>query len=164
MKRGKNLWKHGLTGSPEHRSWCSMMARCYSSKAGDRNYALYKGAGIKVCDRWHDFQNFLADMGKKPAPNYSLDRHPDASGNYEPQNCRWATPKQQARNWKNRNVRYEHGGESLTLSEWAERLHIRRESIRDRINSGWPLSKALSTPPIRNREREHDGTFAPARG
>lgn len=160
MKRGENLRKHGLSGSPEHRSWGWMMARCYSSKPGDRTYALYKGAGVAVCDRWHSFENFLADMGKRPSPKHSLDRFPDASGNYEPGNCRWATAKEQARNWKNRNVRYEHGGEALTLSEWAERLDISRESLRDRILSGWSLERALTTPAIRKRERATDGTFA----
>jgi hypothetical protein len=161
MKRGENLRKHGLTGTPEHRAWCSMMARCYWSKAGDRNYALYRGAGVSVCDRWHAFENFLADMGTKPSPKHSLDRYPNAAGNYGPGNCRWATAKQQARNWKTRNVLFEHAGEALTLSEWAERLGISRGSLRDRINSGWSLARALTTGPIRNRERMADGSFAP---
>lgn len=159
MKRGENLRKHGLSGTPEHRAWCSMMGRCYSTKPGDRNYALYQGAGVRVCERWHDFENFLADMGKKPSAKHSLDRFPDAAGDYRPGNCRWATAKEQARNWKDRNVLFEHDGERLTLSEWAERIGITRESLRDRIDRGWPIEKAVTTPPIRQRERAADGTF-----
>lgn len=160
MKRGENLRTHGLTGTPEHRAWCGMMTRCYWSKPGDRNFALYKGAGVGVDPRWHEFLAFREDMGPKPSPRHSLDRFPDAAGNYGPGNCRWATAKQQARNWATRNVRFEHGGESLTLSEWAERLGMARESLRDRIQSGWSVERALTTPPLRHRERSPDGTFA----
>ena len=81
MKRGENLRKHGLSGTPEHRAWCGMMTRCYWSKPGDRNYDLYRGAGIVVAECWHDFTNFLADMGPKPSSKHSLDRHPIPSGN-----------------------------------------------------------------------------------
>jgi hypothetical protein len=137
-----------------------MMARCYSSKPGDRNYALYRGAGVVVHARWHDFENFLADVGKKPSPKHSIDRYPDASGNYKPGNVRWATAKEQANNWKNRNRRIAFEGEYLTLPEWAARLGLSRESLRDRIESGWSIARALTTPALRQRKRLPDGTFA----
>lgn len=162
MNRGENLRKHGLSGTPEHRAWCQMMARCYWSKPGDRHFSLYQGAGVSVCERWHDFVNFLADMGQKPSPQHSLDRYPNPAGNYEPGNCRWATAKQQANNWCTRNRRIEYRGEYLLLSEWAARLGIARESLRDRIDAGWPIEKALTTPPHRRRKRMPDGTYAPA--
>ncbi len=161
MKRGENLRKHGLTGTPEHRAWCGMMARCYSAKPGDRNYALYRGAGVTVSERWHNFINFLEDVGPKPTPKHSIDRHPDASGNYKPGNVRWATPKEQANNWKDRNRTIEFRGETKLLSEWAIQLGITRESLRDRIASGWSIERALTTPAIRQRRRWLDGTFAP---
>lgn len=160
-KRGDCLRKHGVTKSPEHRSWLSMMTRCIWSGPERDDYHLYQGKGVKVCERWLVFLNFLADMGPKPTPEHTLDRI-DSDGNYEPQNCRWATRKEQARNWKHRNKLFAHAGESLTLSEWAERLGIARESLRDRIESGWPLHHALTTAPIRERTRNERGTFKAA--
>jgi hypothetical protein len=163
MKRGENLRKHGLTRSPEHRSWLSMMTRCLWSDPSRNDWHLYQGKGIRICERWLIFSNFLEDMGPKPTLRHTLDRI-DSDRHYEPGNCRWATPKEQARNWKHRNVKFTHNGESLTLPEWAERLHMTRESLRDRIQSGWSIARALSTPPIRNHQRNDDGTFATVGG
>jgi hypothetical protein len=161
MKRGQNLFKHGLTGTPEHKAWCGMMTRCYWAKAGDRNYALYKGAGVTVCQHWHDFRNFLLDMGPKPSAVHSLDRFPNGRGDYEPGNCRWATPKEQARNWTVRQRVLTLNGESMPLSAWAERLGCRPELIRDRLSTGWTIERALTVPVIKTRQRLADGSFAP---
>lgn len=73
-----------------------MLARC-ETRTND-SFCYYGSRGISVCERWHDFLAFFADMGERPTPAHSLDRHPDNDGNYEPDNCRWATSKQQARN------------------------------------------------------------------
>ena len=86
--------KNGII-SKTLRCWRGMMNRCYRSSLKD--YKDYGGRGIRVCKRWHKFENFLADMGEVP-PNRSLDRYPDNDGNYEPTNCRWATAKQQRNN------------------------------------------------------------------
>jgi hypothetical protein len=136
-----------------------MMTRCVWSISPDRDdYRLYRAKGIKVCERWLVFRNFLDDMGHKPTPRHTLDRI-DCDGNYEPRNCRWATPKEQARNWKHRNRRIEFNGENLLLVEWAERIGIARESLRDRLNSGWSIEKALTKPATLARERNPRGRY-----
>lgn len=87
----------GGTKSPEYRAWSNAKTRCYNSN--DHRYKWYGARGIQVCDRWlHNFDAFFEDMGLRPSPDHSLDRYPNVNGNYEPDNCRWATPSQQAVN------------------------------------------------------------------
>jgi hypothetical protein len=90
--------KHGLAGKdrpPEYEVWRAMRRRCGNARCED--YPNYGGRGISVCERWNDFIIFYADMGSRPTPSYSIDRI-DVNGNYEPSNCRWATPKEQRAN------------------------------------------------------------------
>jgi hypothetical protein len=91
--------KHGhsshRTNSRTYYSWVAMRSRCQNIK--DKRFYDYGGRGITVCPRWQDFRNFLADMGERPSGK-TLDRFPDKYGNYEPANCRWATPREQAQN------------------------------------------------------------------
>ena len=167
MKRGDNLKKYDHTGPTyktrpdEYRVWSGMKVRC--SNPNFKDWHLYGGRGIAVCERWRNsFELFFADVGPRPSSAHSLDRYPDPNGDYEPRNVRWATRKQQARNWATRNRLFTHAGEALTLSEWAERLGIARESLRDRINGGWSIARAVTCKPIRKRGRHDDGTFAKA--
>jgi hypothetical protein len=89
--------RHGEAGrrTRTYVSWTSMMQRCHDERVP--YFKNYGGRGIKVCARWHLYENFLADMGERPAGR-SLDRFPNNDGDYEPGNCRWATSAQQARN------------------------------------------------------------------
>ena len=96
-------FRHGLAGSPEHRSWTSAIGRCYNKT--NPAYPRYGGRGIRMCLRWREsFLAFLGDMGPKPSPSHSIDRI-NNDGNYEPSNCRWATKSEQARNRKDSYVR-----------------------------------------------------------
>ena len=81
--------------SAEYRAWLAMCARC--AKPNHPAWKNYGARGITVCERWRQFSTFLSDMGRKPSPEFSLDRI-NNNGNYEPGNCRWATWAQQANN------------------------------------------------------------------
>jgi hypothetical protein len=80
--------------SPEYHAWRSMRRRCSNPRAPD--WKNYGGRGIKVCERWDSYECFLADMGRKPSPKHSIDRI-NNDGNYEPENCRWATAEQRVK-------------------------------------------------------------------
>jgi hypothetical protein len=122
---------HGMTRSTEYRIWRHMVARCRD----DRNPAWsdYGGRGIVVCERWLQFDNFLADMGRRP-PSQSLDRI-DNNGHYEPGNVRWATDQQNANNRRS-NWLVTLNGVTRTKAEWARELGLSRSGFSHRLKSG----------------------------
>lgn len=107
-------------GTPTHNSWSAMRQRCNDPQ--NRAYANYGGRGIKVCDRWQNFENFLADMGKKPSPKHSIDRI-NVNGDYCPENCRWATIDEQANNKRN-CIMVTHNGKTQNFKQWCEELNL----------------------------------------
>ena len=122
-------------------AWQCMRARC--TNKNDVSYKYYGGRGIKICAEWSDFQVFFADMGDVPV-GLSLDRK-DVNGDYSKDNCRWATPTQQARNKTNTNwLTYD--GETLSITTWAERIGLSVSALRSRIIKGWSVERSLTTP------------------
>lgn len=132
---------HGMARSPTYRSWESMFGRCY--RKGDPSYQQYGGRGISVCERWHKFTNFLADMGVRPR-GLTLDRFPNNDGNYQPSNCRWATKKEQSNNTRqNRTVM--HKGKLVTARQLSDETGMPYQLIRSRIfRLGWNVERAIT--------------------
>ena len=135
--------KHGCWRHPLFKIWGAMMSRCYNQK--DRGFKHYGARGIRVCKRWHDPKNFVADMPPKPSPKHTLERRNNNRG-YSPSNCIWATQIAQARNTR-RNRLITFRGERRCLKEWSEVLGLSYQALHRRLNqSGWSVERALSTP------------------
>lgn len=143
---------HGRSRTKEYCCWVGMKKRCSNPK--NKDYPRYGGRGIVVCDRWKSsFENFFADMGYRPTPSHTIERL-DIDKGYEPSNCRWATPQQQARNQSN-NRQITHNGQTRLLIEWSELTGIASTTLWQRIKRGWDISKALTTPVTRRSELVH---------
>jgi hypothetical protein len=140
-------------GTPEYCAWQRMKQRCYYS--GERQYANYGGRGITVCDRWRNsFEWFLADVGKRPSSQHSLDRI-DVNGHYEPDNVRWATHRQQSLNKRNARL-LTFAGETHPLREWARIRGISVSALENRMNAhGWTVERALTEAVGPSRRRKH---------
>lgn len=133
---------HGMWRSPEFSTWQGIQQRCYNPK--DDKYHNYGGRGIIVCDRWmQSFQNFYSDMGARPYKK-TLDRI-NVNGNYEPENCRWATNKEQQNNRRN-NTYLTFNRETLTQKQWCERLGLKESTVHNRILSGMSVEEAFTKP------------------
>ncbi len=124
--------------SPEYRCWTAMKTRCLNVR--NPAYPSYGGRGISICPQWvQSFEQFFADMGPRPAGT-SLDRWPDMNGNYEPNNCRWATATEQARNTRkvklSEDVRRQIDellGTGLLQREVAQRLEVSQGAISNYV-------------------------------
>lgn len=142
-----SVTKHGQTrgyqGTAAYRSWDHMVQRC--TNPNNSFFHNYGGRGIKVCERWMSFPAFLADMGQRP-DGMSLDRI-DVNGNYEPENCRWATRTEQMNNTR-RNTMITFAGRTMSLSDWARETSLTTPCISGRLKRRWPIEKVLTTPLI----------------
>ena len=137
----KTNYRHGHYGTRLYNVWHGMKYRCNNEKCGA--YKYYGGRGIKVCDEWKDFPSFYDwAMGNGYKEGLSIDRI-DVNGDYCPDNCRWATPKEQANN-KQDTIRYEYGGEMLTVAQIAKKYDIPDASIRYRLHKGISIDDAIA--------------------
>ena len=141
--------KHGHAGrnrSPEYGVYSTMLSRCYNPKVS--KYADYGGRGITVCNRWRGeggYQHYIEDMGRRPQ-GASIERE-DTDGPYSPENCRWATPTEQANNRRS-NRFLVHQGRRATLAQWAREFGLKGSTVSDRLARGWSIDRALSTPVV----------------
>lgn len=139
----RKLTKHGLRHLPEYKIWLSMRHRCRNKK--DARYKYYGGRGVAVSKEWDEFSCFYSDMGPKPSPFHSIERK-NNDGNYEKDNCKWATSKEQSLNRRtNRLLTF--NGKTQCLSEWAKELGLSKSRLENRILSNWSDEDAFTVPP-----------------
>jgi hypothetical protein len=125
-----------------------MIRRCVDQKR--KSYKDYGGRGIKVCERWlTSFENFYADMGDAPSKSHEIERV-ENNGDYTPENCKWCTHKEQARNRRN-NRTLTHDGRTQCLAAWADEMKLNVSTVVMRLNRGWSVFDALTKPLVRGR-------------
>lgn len=133
--------KHGYLGSDTYRIWQNMKNRCYNPNV--KCYLNYGGRGIRVCQKWRDsFSAFLKDMGPRP-DGMTLERIDNEKG-YFPENCKWATWKEQRRNSRGWLNILEFENKRMCLADWAIETGISRHVISKRLKMGWSIERALT--------------------
>lgn len=135
--------QNGISASKMHTRWRTMISRCHNPKS--ISYKNYGARGIKVCNEWiNSFDCFVNDMGKIPE-GMTIDRI-DGNGNYEPGNCRWVSMKEQSNNRRN-NYLIKAFGQTLTLTQWANKIGMNWGVLRQRIERNhWSIEDALTIP------------------
>jgi hypothetical protein len=136
--KGKANRTHGMKGTPTHNSWCAMKQRCHYPR--HQQFRHYGGRGISVCERWMRFENFLTDMGERPA-GMTIDRI-NSDGNYEPGNCRWAPEAEQARNRRS-TINVTRDGVTKCIRDWCDELGLDVDRVYGRIRRGAIPEEAL---------------------
>ncbi|WP_136685660.1 hypothetical protein [Falsirhodobacter xinxiangensis] len=149
-------YRHGFKTSKntasEYIIWNGMRARCLNKQ--NPNYHRYGGRGISICDRWAvDFVAFVDDMGMRPSRKHTLDRI-DNDGDYTPENCRWATIKEQCRNRRSSKF-LTISGQTKTAAEWSDETGISQSLIHARMKMGWTAEAAVTRP--RRGQASKDG-------
>ncbi len=145
---GKKRYKHGfsskgLCSSGVYKSWSHMKQRCLNEN--NKSYPRYGGRGIEVCEEWIEFENFYKwalENGYKKG--LSIERI-NKDGDYRPDNCKWATSREQNNN-KSGNQIILYQGQEKTIGEWAEILNIKYSTLHARIKNGWDVKQAFLTP------------------
>jgi hypothetical protein len=149
--------KHGEKGnngaSPEYTSWSAMKARCKNPNL--KEYPHYGGRGITVCESWQSYENFLADMGRRPTLQHTIDRI-DVHQGYFKENCRWATAIEQANN-RTRQTYIEIDGVQQTQAQWLRQFNVKKATFKTRLRNGWDVQTALTHPvrPKTQAKKQH---------
>lgn len=148
--KGLSKTTHGHTRGRKptraYTTWQSMWSRC--TDPNNKRYADWGGRGITVHPKWRSFEAFLADMGE-PAEDKQLDRKDNDAG-YSPDNCVWATRKEQGRNKRN-NIVLTYQGRTQTMITWCEELGLVYDTVKARVRKGWPPERALAGGDLRQR-------------
>ena len=124
---------HGMNKTPTHKSWAGMRDRCINHN--NHAYKDYGGRGITICEQWESFETFYEDMGERPKGT-SIDRRDNDKG-YSPENCKWATQKEQNRNTR-RNKMIKYQGKTQCIGTWAEELDINYKALWSRLQRHSP--------------------------
>jgi hypothetical protein len=137
-------FKHGGRNNfpSEYPTWVEMRARCNNPK--HKSFKSYGGRKIKVCDSWNEFTNFIKDMGPKPSNRHSIERI-DNDGDYCPENCKWATKKEQSNNTR-QNVFILYKNNRVTIAQLARRLNCSPFTLFSRKRQGWTDEEIINTP------------------
>lgn len=146
--------KHRNTLHPEYWVWAAIKTRC--TNMNYRQYADYGGRGIVMCERWkNSFAAFLEDMGPRPSSEHSIERK-NNDGNYELDNCRWATRLEQANNTRTNHM-FTFYEKTMTMTQWCRIAQINPQTVISRLKSGWSEKKAFWTPArVKVRHRTQD--------
>lgn len=141
--RTERMTTHGMARHPAYRSWINAKGRCENPE--NDNYPIYGGRGIEMCRRWSEsFDAFWEDMGETWQSGLSIDRI-DANGNYEADNCRWATPLEQANN-RRTNMIIDTPKGPMNVTQAAAAFGMNRNALAGRIRAGWPTEELFTQP------------------
>lgn len=134
-------FKHGLKGTPIYNRWMNMRRRCHDPN--DKQWRDYGARGITVCERWrNDVAAFHADMGQPPSRAHSIERKDNNKG-YDPDNCVWATMREQCNNRRSSKL-YTHDGRTQSIAQWARECGSTTDRLWKRLRGGLSIAKALS--------------------
>lgn len=142
------LIKHHMWNTRQYQIWRAMLDRCYNPRI--KSYKDYGGRGISVCEKWQTFEGFWDDIASGYSKDLTIDRI-NVNGNYEPNNCRWATRRTQGNNRRN-NVLLTHEGVTDTITNWARKLGVNANTLISRYHRGYSVEEILTLPVRRKRE------------
>lgn len=148
--------KHGGLNTRLYRIWRNMKSRCACSSAA--KHFNYGGKGITVCEEWNEFSAFREwALSNGYTDNLTIDRK-DSSKGYTPENCRWATTKEQNNNTSQNHI-LDYNNFSGTIAQWAERIGLPYKVLSERIRREWTIERALNTPIVKKIRRASNGRF-----